>query len=52
MLAAQIDRIVHPKENVIPISRSEVPAGSLAMSALLQKAAELLRGLLADENRS
>jgi integrase len=25
MLAAQIDRIVHPKENVIAISRSEVP---------------------------
>jgi hypothetical protein len=25
-LAAQIDRIVNPKENVIPISRSEVPA--------------------------
>ena len=26
MLAAQIDRIVHPKDNVIPISRNEAPA--------------------------
>jgi hypothetical protein len=26
MLAAQIDRIVHPQDNVVPISRSEVPA--------------------------
>jgi integrase len=26
MLAAQIDRIVHPQDNVIPISRSEAPA--------------------------
>jgi len=26
MLAAQIDRIVNPKDNVIPMSRSEVQA--------------------------
>jgi hypothetical protein len=25
MLAAQIDRIVHPQDNVIPINRNEVP---------------------------